>query len=197
MAGPPGTRLEALPPAVSLLERSIGFTRVALMDVTADSLRNPTPCRAWDLAQLLAHMDDALDAFAQAGSGAVDLVPLRSSPQVLERIRGKACALLAAWSQADPAAILIGDRELPAAVLVRAGALEIAVHGWDVGQATGHPRDLPEDLARHLLPIATDLVEDADRPHRFGPRVAVAEGRGPQFSASYGAELLGFLGRFA
>lgn len=179
----------ALQPAVGLLERAVNYTRLALAHVTPDALDNPTPCRAWDLGQLLAHMDDALDAFTQASAGTVDLTTSRASGDVLDRIRTKACGLLGAWSEADQKAVLIGDQRLNADVVVRAGALEIAVHGWDVGQATGHPSPIPDDLARLLLPIAEELVTSDDRPGRFGARVPQSP------AASYEAELLGYLGR--
>ena len=179
----------ALQPAVGLLERAVNYTRGSLAHVTPEALHNPTPCRAWDLGQLLAHMDDALDAFTQASAGTVDLSVARTSGDVLDRIRTKACGLLGAWSDAEPSAVLIGDRRLTAEVVVRAGALEITVHGWDVGQATGHPSPIPDDLARLLLPIAEELVSAADRPGRFGARVPQSP------SASYDVALLGYLGR--
>jgi hypothetical protein len=87
--------------------------------------------------------------------------------------------------------VLIGDRRLSPEVLVRAGALEITVHGWDVGQATGHPVPIPVDLARLLLPIAEELVTDDDRPRRFGASLPQSP------TASYDVVLLGFLGRIA
>ena len=156
----------ALQPAVGLLERAVNYTRLALAHVTPGTLHNPTPCRAWDLGQLLTHMDDALDAFTQASAGAVDLTTTRANGDILDRIRTKACGLLGAWSEADPRAVEIGDQRMSADVVVCAGALEITVHGWDVGQATGHPSPIPEDLARLLLPIAEELVTSEDRPGR-------------------------------
>ena len=67
--------------AVELLERSLAYTRVALADVRPDLLGRPTPCAGWSLGHLLAHMEDALDAFTEAAAGrvAVDPVPQTSS----------------------------------------------------------------------------------------------------------------------
>jgi uncharacterized protein (TIGR03086 family) len=189
----------ALQPAVGLLERALDYTRLSLSHVTPAALDNPTPCRAWDLSQLLAHMDDALDAFTQASAGTVDLAGTQVKGDVLQRLQAKACGLLGAWTAAeaeawsspDPTHVLIGDQRLAPDVLVRAGALEITVHGWDVGQATGRPSPIPDDLAHLLLPIAEELVTEDDRPVRFAaiqPQSGVA---------SYDVVLLGFLGRIA
>ena len=88
----------ALTGAVELLDRALGYTRVVLAGVPGADLDRRTPCRDWNLGQLLAHMDDALDAFTEAAGGAVD-VPARGwSPLRVDRLQEKACALLGAWS---------------------------------------------------------------------------------------------------
>ena len=57
--------------AVELLERALGYTRVVLADVAEPMLGRPTPCAGWTLGELLRHMEDALDAFAEAAAGRV------------------------------------------------------------------------------------------------------------------------------
>ena len=62
--------------AVELLERSLAYTCTAL---AARRRRRPPAwhgrrrARGWDLGQLLAHMDDALDAFTEAAAGLVEV----------------------------------------------------------------------------------------------------------------------------
>ena len=85
--------------------------------------------------------------------------------------------------------VVVGDRELPAGLLVSAAALEIAAHGWDVSQATGARHDLPEALARDLMPIAHAVVTPDDRAERFAPPLRTP---GEATSAQV---LLGYLGR--
>ena len=41
------------------------------------------------------------------------------------------------------------------------------MHGWDVGRATGADPEIPEDLARALMPVAQAVVLPEDRPERF------------------------------
>lgn len=184
--------MSPLDPAVELLDRALSYTRVSLADVTDDHLGRPTPCAHWDLGRLLAHMDDALDAFAEGAAGAVDLDDRTPVRVRVESLQLKACALLAAWSRPGaPARIRIGDQTIETPVVVLAAALEITVHGWDVSQAVGTARPIPQPLAAGLLPVAEALVADADRGIQFGvprpvPAAAPAQDR-----------LLGFLGRDA
>lgn len=83
-------------------------------------------------------------------------------------LRNRACNLLGAWTGAsDRAWVSVGGCPLSAGVVSATGALEIAVHGWDVARACGYPRPIPRPLAEELLPLAVLLVTDADRPGRF------------------------------
>ena len=76
----------------------------------------------------------------------------------------------------------MGGVDLGTDLLVATAALEITVHGWDVAQATGAGTPIPDELARHLLPIAHGVVSDVDRGIRFAaalpePVEATADGR--------------------
>ena len=171
----------ALAGAVELLERSLGYTRVALAGVTAAHLEAPTPCREWTLRDLLAHMDDSLDAFTEAAGGSVTLTSARSASRVV-LMQQKACLLLGLWSEEGPPGVRVGGVDLGTDLLVATAALEITVHGWDVAQATGAGTPIPDELARHLLPIAHGVVSDVDRGIRFAaalpePLEATADGR--------------------
>ncbi|WP_163567432.1 DinB family protein [Fodinicola feengrottensis] len=85
--------------------------------------------------------------------------------------------------------IEISSVGLTACVVAVAGSVEIAVHGWDIAQATGRPRPIPRALATELLEVAPLLVADGDRPGLFGPRVWVT---GP---AAASDRLVAYLGR--
>jgi uncharacterized protein (TIGR03086 family) len=175
--------------AVELLDRALSYTRVTLSDVTDADLSRRTPCERWDLGQLLAHMEDALDAFAEGAHGSVDLQDRVPATVRVANLQRKACALLAAWSGEAPDHVTIGAHSLETPVVVLAAALEITVHGWDVGQAIGTGRPIPHDLAQRLLPVAEALVADADRGDLFGiPRPVPSD-------AAAEIRLLGFLGR--
>lgn len=187
-------RLITMPTAtdpVELLERAIGYTRGALATVTDDALDLRTPCASWHLDDLLAHMSDGLDAFTEASRGHVHVDVAPPASTTVGALKEKACTLLGAWT--SPAAITarLGALHLDSALLLRVGALEIAVHGWDVGQATGRGLPIPEGLAADLLPVADLVVSPADRGVRFAPALST------QPDESNGSRLLGHLGRRA
>ena len=164
--------------AVELLDRSLAWTRSGLALVTPDRLGDPTPCARWDLAALLHHMDDGLDAFTEAATGEVSLVTTAGTPR-LESIRAKACALLGWWCEQPPIDVRMGALHLPTGLLVATAALENTVHGWDVHRAVGTGQQIPEALAEELLPVARVTVDEADRPGRFAAPVPVPDDASP------------------
>jgi uncharacterized protein (TIGR03086 family) len=181
---------------LDLLERAVAYTRGVLVHVRPDALWCPTPCEGWDLAALLGHMEDSLAAVTEAAD--LGRVPLRAAADpdgavpVVRRLQSRACALLGAWSATTsrPGGVpTVGGAGIPASLLGWAGALDIAVHGWDVSASLGPARDLPAALAEDLLPVAHTLVTDADRPARFAHPLLVSP------AASPSERLLAFLGR--
>lgn len=153
--------------SVELLDRALSYTRGQLATVRDDVLGRPTPCEGWRLDDLLAHMEDALDAFTEAAGGAVVLRGGSESRGQVAVLRSKACALLGAWARPAPGDVVIetatGSRDLTTPLLVATAALEVTVHGWDVGQSTGAAGMIPAELARDLLDVAHRVVRPADR----------------------------------
>lgn len=178
---------------VELLERALGYTRVALSEVRAGDARRPTPCLRWRLVDLLDHMDDTLDAFLEAAGGTVRDHPSphgsRDVTDLTQRLQGKACDLLGLWTAGGSATISVGTAVLDRRLLLGTAALEITVHGWDVATTLGSDHPVPDALGRALLPVAHVVVDPSERGVRFGPRVAAAA------DADAGRQLLGFLGR--
>ena len=182
----------ALVGGVDLLERAINYTLGTLRAVTDAELTAPTPCRAWDLRALLTHLDESLAALHEAAVlGEVTLsVPAPRAPaDPVVAVRDRAGLLLGAWTSTRHTAAAVGDAALTTAVLASAGALEIAVHGWDVARSVGSGRPLPPALAQEMLALAPYLVSEADRPVRFAAPVALSS------PAPAGERLLAFLGR--
>lgn len=175
--------------SVDLLGRALDYTRERLDTVRGDLLDRPTPCADWPLARLLAHMEDSLDAFTEAAGGAVAVHLTTTTEGRVAALQDKACALLGVWGRPAPGDVLVGGLDLGSKLLVATAALEITVHGWDVGRATGDRTPIPSALARDLLPVALSTVSGADRGMRFARAIDVAP------TASYDVELLAFLGR--
>jgi uncharacterized protein (TIGR03086 family) len=177
--------------ATELLERALGYTTGALGLVRPELLSRPTPCAGWDLRALLRHMNDSLLALLEAtGTGRVALSAAEPDADPVGALRVRACALLGRCAaDAGPAVVAVGDRQLAARAVAAVGALEIAVHGWDVARACGADRPLPPSFALRLLGVSSALVDAADRPVRFAPPLPGHDGDSP------GARLLAFLGR--
>jgi uncharacterized protein (TIGR03086 family) len=184
---------------VELLERAIGYTRGSLALVTPALMDAPSPCAVWDLRALLRHMQDSLMSLLEAGAARRVRMRAPGTTQAdpVAELRSLACDLLAEWST-DHAATPVGARSrdvvvdgfpLTPPVLTSTGALEVAVHGWDVAAACGVRRVIPADLATALLAVAPVVVTESDRPARFAPPVD------PRPDAVPGERLVAFLGR--
>jgi uncharacterized protein (TIGR03086 family) len=182
-----------------LLERAMGYALGSLVLVDASLMTAPTPCARWDLSRLLRHMDESLRTLHEAiAAGHLDLSVVAPADadygdpatDPVGALRSRACRMMGAWADPrGPTTVTIGDAGLPTSILAAAGAVEVAVHGWDVAQACGADRPVPAPLAAALLGPALLLVDDGDRPHRFGPAVAVRRAAGPH------EQLLAHLGR--
>lgn len=186
---------------VALLERALSYTLGSLLLVTDDALANPTPCSRWDLRALLVHMNDSLAALLEAG-GCGEVRPYvepagrqrydARAPELVKSLRDRGCTILGTWADTSVSRdVTIEGRHLTGSVVSAAGALEVAIHGWDVAQACRRPRPLPEALAEELLEITPLLVTDADRPARFARQLEARPG------ADAATRLLAFLGRTA
>src|SRR5205823_5089927 len=107
-----------------------------------------------------------------------------SCADLVGTVRDRAYRTMGAWAHAGEAggddAIWIGDRLLTSGLVAVTGAVELAVHGWDITQACGQAGPIPPALAGELLELCRLLVTDADRPARFAAPVEV----GPQASPS-------------
>jgi uncharacterized protein (TIGR03086 family) len=185
-----GTAAPPLTAEVTLLARAAGYLLEGLSEITEADLVRPTPCPGWDLRTLVLHVADAADAVSGlAATG--ELVrpgPPRSEdphPTVdaVAVAQHRTHLLLAALTSAT-------QREAAwTAAAARGGAIELAVHGWDVATACGSARRMPDGLATALLQAATSLVDDATRQPVFGPPVPVPA------TAPAQDRLVAFLGR--
>jgi uncharacterized protein (TIGR03086 family) len=186
-----------LPDQVGLLERAIGYALGSVAAVAPRSLSRPTPCADWDLRALLHHVNDSLAALYEAAdTGRIGPDPAADdgaglAADLAATFRDRARRLLGAWTSAGRhhRVIAIVDRPLLANLVAGAGAIELAVHGWDISWACGQRRPIPPALAGELLTICPLLVTQATRHPQFAAPVAVP----PMASAS--DRLVAFLGR--
>jgi len=157
----------------------------------------PTPCAHWDLGILLTHLSNSMaDLEIALATGRLDLErppdPPAARPPAgdpVDVLRDRAAALLSvSYCSADPEQfIAVGGLPVPAGLVVCTGAVEIAVHGWDVSSALGGSAPIPPALATRMLRLSPLLV--AGREGLFAAPVQVPA------QASPGDRLVGYLGR--
>ncbi len=182
--------------ATTLLEQAISYAGRSVLDVTPALLLRPTPCRGWNLDMLLRHSTESLAALHDATvTGQVALIPAPpdrdQAADPAQTFRDRAGQLLAAQATAGRRhqVLDVGDLRLPAIAMECAGAIEITVHGWDISQACGQYRPIPDTLAAILLAIAPLLIPETGRHPLFSPPVTAAAQAGP------GDRLVAYLGR--
>ena len=184
------------PVAVDLVRRAACYALATLDEVSPALLTRPTPCGEWDLRMLLVHASESVSAIDEGvvggrvglyAAGCVD------ADDPTAGFRASVSQLLADWVRLErcPYAIEIADHVIVAPALAGVAAVEIAVHGWDISQASGQRRPIPADLAADLLAVSEYLVPDTNRHPLFADPVTVSA------SAGSSERLLAYLGRAA
>jgi uncharacterized protein (TIGR03086 family) len=188
-----GTVPPELSTETALFARAAGHALESLAEVTDADLGRPTPCGDWDLRTLLLHLADTADGLtglALTGELVLPSPPRTDDPDPAAVARDRLLHLLGVLTSAA-ADDRPGTRDHAAHALAaaRGGAIELAVHGWDVATACGSGRRMPPGLAAAVLETATSLVEDGARPGLFAAPVAPPPDAGPE------DRLVAFLGR--
>jgi uncharacterized protein (TIGR03086 family) len=187
--------MAALTDGVGLLKRAISYALGGVDAAASRPLASVTPCADWDLGMLLHHVNDSLTVLHKGiDAGCVNsTAPGRHDPVTDPRatFRDRAGRLLAAWTAAGgpDRTLVIGHRPLAASVVALTGAIDVAVHGWDISRACGRRRPIPPALALDLLKISRRVVTDATRGPQFAAPVPVSPMADPS------DRLVAFLGR--
>ena len=199
--------MDTLPGAIGLLAGAVSYMLGVCAPLGPEEMALPTPCPHWDLARLLGHLCESMaDLEAALRTGRLDLdgPPGRAGGDPVEALRDRAAELLCAgYCYGGPERfVAVGGLPIPAGVVACTGAVEIAVHGWDVsaararagrgragGDGDGDVREapIPAALATRMLRLGPLLV--AGREGLFGVPVEVPA------QASPGDRLVGYLGR--
>lgn len=175
-----------------LLSEAFDHASVIVEQVSDDQLHNPTIC-GWDVASLLNHMVGGNRYFAASARGETPDRALFHEDSLgedpAEAYRRTAKESMAAWSRpgAVDGALASGA---PAAFLWGIQLIEVLGHGWDLAEATGQSRDIPEYLVEPALEIARNLPPEQIRSEAvFGPEREAPAG------ASAGDRFAAYLGR--
>jgi uncharacterized protein (TIGR03086 family) len=128
--------------ATGLLAGAIGYTLGVCALVRPGEMALPTPCADWDLGMLLGHLSDSMaDLETAIRTGHLDLEspPDHVVGDPVETLRDRAAQLLCAvYAYGGPGRfVAVSGLPVPAGLVACTGAVEIAVHGWDVSAALG------------------------------------------------------------
>jgi uncharacterized protein (TIGR03086 family) len=178
-------------------------TSVAVVTKAAtDDLRRPTPCSAWTLGDLLAHMTAQHRGFAAAARGdGADLARWRIrllDEDPVEAYADAADDVLDAFTGRDVLERTFALPEFgpgaafPGAQAIGFHFIDYVVHAWDVARSLGLPFELRDDLADDALRIAL-AVPGGD--HRLQPGSAFRPALPAPENASPLDQVLTALGR--
>ncbi len=183
--------------ATGLLAGAISYMLGVCALVRPGEMALPTPCADWDLGTLLGHLADSMaDLETALRTGRLDLerppdppagIPAIGEP--VDVLRDRAAVLLSvSYCYAGPERfVAVSGLPVPTGLVVCTGAIEIAVHGWDVSAALGGGAPIPDALATRMLSLCPLLM--VGREGLFALPVEVPA------QASPGDRLVGYLGR--
>jgi uncharacterized protein (TIGR03086 family) len=174
---------------LATLERACATTQPVVARVTPDQYRLGTPCTDWDVHDLLNHLVGTL-ALGRAllgdvapevamGPGQLPTDDLVGDDPGGAYRRGVAALLAAVDDGAFARTHTTPLGEMPGAALAGFTVLDIVVHGWDLGRATGRPVAVDAALAEELLGFARQAFASQPRGGLLRPEVAVPAGAGP------------------
>ncbi len=181
--------------ATALLAGAISYALGGCAVIAPGEMSLPTPCAQWDLGTLLGHLRESMadleEALRTGRLGAPQLAPPQRATapgDPVEEIRDRAAELLCAcYGSPGAEFVVVGGLPVSSGIVACTGAIEIAVHGWDVSAARGRDRPIPAELATRMLGLCPLLL--AGREGLFALPVEVPA------AAPAGDRLIGHLGR--
>jgi len=182
------------------LERAFASTRSVLVNVTPDQLTNPTPCRSWQVRDLINHFVGVSGWCAEATNTGVAPPPpetdFTAGDMVATYDDGIARAVDAFGRPgALDKSITLPFGAIPGSLYLGIVTTDAFTHGWDLARATGQSSDLDPELAAELLDGARLFIQPAFRGDD-GVRPFGAEQPAPPDATNADA-LAAFLGRQA
>jgi uncharacterized protein (TIGR03086 family) len=156
--------------SVTSLSRALDQISELLEHVHEDNLHDPTPCRDWDVAQLVGHIVGGVRKFTEAARGRQpdwSAGPEPVTESWTATFDSAADDLRHAWHEA-------GEEASPQAVDWQVA--ELTVHAWDLARALGQPTsELDAEAAERGLAFMSQGLTADNRGEAFGEPVPVAD----------------------
>jgi len=182
------------------LAQAFADTRGILANVKPDQLDLATPCKSWQVRDLVNHIVSGSQWFgATVNAGKADMPDADAMPKfadgdfVAEFDKGVAESVAAFGKPgAQEKMVELPFGTMPGGAFMGLAMTDTFTHGWDLAKATGQPTDIDPALAEQLLAGSKMAIQDAfrgDEPAPFGPEQQAPAG------ASAADKLAAFLGR--
>jgi len=146
-------------------------------------LASPTPCKDFDLRQLINHFAGTTAGLARAGrqepldpddpwGSEADVVAEGDWPTILA---DRVAAVGAVWSSptAWAGVVDLGGSSLPAEACGDMAFAEILLHGWDLAAATGQQLIVAAEIGTTLRRVIEETAELGRQMHAYGEQVPV------------------------
>jgi len=164
-----------------LVERALDQTAALIAAIDASQAGLATPCPAWDVRALVRHLaaQDLRNFLVSAHGETADWQEPADElgEDWATEFRDRAAPLRAVWQEADLDRLVAvpGGGQAPLRSRADQQITELAVHGWDLAQATGQQAGLDAALAEHALSWSRQMLRPEFRGpgQAFGPEVPV------------------------
>ncbi len=159
-AGDAGPDEWAAAPALdplSAAEATLATCQLILRGVSEAVYHRPTVCTEFDMTQLTDHLIGSVTYLGAAAGAAPGAAPVASPLEA--RVATAAQATLEAWHvRGLGGEVKVGPHEMPAGAALGILSIEFLVHAWDFAQATGQQVVVSDEVARHVLGVARQII---------------------------------------
>jgi len=142
---------------LSSAEATLAICQRVLRGVAEDDYHKATVCTEFDVTQLADHLIGSVTYLCAAAGGEPGAGPVTSPLEA--RVATAAQATLEAWHvRGLDGTVKVGPHEMPAGAALGILSIEFLVHAWDFAQATGQQVAVSDEVARHVLGLARQII---------------------------------------
>jgi len=178
---------ERLTPVIAA-DAVLAAIQPVLRNLTSEDRPKPTPCTEYSCHELVEHLFGSL---VQLGAMAGAQVRNPNEGSLENRVSVVAAQAIDAWRSVDLDGVVPGPggNEMPASFAASIIPVELALHGWDLAQASSQQIHISDELVDYLRGLAEMIVPGGR------PRGSFAEEVSPAKDASAIDRIAAFAGR--
>jgi uncharacterized protein (TIGR03086 family) len=164
-----------------ILERANASTEKILSNVSRDQLTLASPCKSWQVRDVINHVvgnNFWFEAIARDGVAPDrpdNAAPDETGGDFVSRFAAGSAKAVSAFEAAWESTLTLPWGAMPASVFILMASADQFVHGWDIAKATGQSTELDAELAAQFLDFYRAAIADEfrglDIEAPFGPLV--------------------------